>query len=58
MSSGFLTSIAKFYVNIGEMMKTIEVQNEKIYEFDSYEEALNYLKENVKSSTNTEEDNN
>ena len=38
-------------------MKTIEVQNEKIYEFDSYEEALNYLKENVKSS-DTEEDNN
>ena len=57
MSSGFLTSIAKFYVNIGEIMKTIEVQNEKIYEFGSYEEALNYLKENVKSS-DTEEDNN
>ena len=23
--------------------KTIEVQNEKIYEFNSYEEACNYL---------------
>ena len=56
MSSGFLTSIAKFYVNIGEMMKTIEVQNEKIYEFVSYEEALNYLKENTKSSDTEEND--
>lgn len=37
-------------------MKTVEVQNEKIYEFGSYEEALNYLKENVKSS-DTEENN-
>lgn len=37
-------------------MKTIEVQNEKIYEFGSYEEALKYLKENVKSS-DTEEKN-